>query len=71
LFTNSEGVDEFRLVPRLSAVRQGEAVSIDWEGVGQLQAAPAADGPWATISNAINPHVSGDGPAEFFRVKVQ
>jgi hypothetical protein len=71
LFTNSEGVDEFRLVPRLSASRSGDAVSIDWESVGQLQAAPAADGPWATISNAINPHVSGDGSTEFFRVKVQ
>jgi len=71
LFTNSEGVDEFRLVPELSASRHGDAVNIEWESVGQLQSAPAIHGPWATISSAVNPHVASNGPAEFFRVKVQ
>ena len=71
LFTNSEGVDEFRWVPELSASRHGDAVNIEWEGVGQLQSAPAIHGPSATISNAANPHVASNGLAEFFRVKVQ
>jgi len=70
LYPDSEGVDEFRLVPRLGAVRSAGGVNIEWEGVGQLQSAPAANGPWAAISNAVNPHPATNAPAEFFRVKV-
>jgi hypothetical protein len=71
LFTNSEGVDEFRLVPRLSATQSGNQVSIEWEGAGQLQSAPAVEGPWDSIPSAIDPHLSSHSPAQFFRVKVQ
>lgn len=68
----SKGVDEFRLVPRLSASRSGNGgVSIEWEGVGQLQAAPGAAGPWDPIPGAVNPHRSSNEPAQCFRVKVQ
>jgi hypothetical protein len=71
LFTNAEGVDEFRLVPRLSATRSVNQVAIDWLGVGTLESAPAIEGPWDTIPNAVNPHLSGNEPARLFRVKVQ
>jgi hypothetical protein len=71
LFTNSEGVDEFRLVPRLSATRSGDQVSIEWEGAGQLQSAPAVEGPWDEIPAAVNPHLPSHSPAQFFRVKVR
>ncbi len=64
-------MDEFRLVPRLSASRSSSPVSIECEGAGQLQLAPAVEGPWDPIPGAANPHLSSDQPAQFFRVKVQ
>jgi hypothetical protein len=71
IFTNAEGVDEFRLVPRLSASRSGGQVAIDWEGVGTLESAPAIEGPWDTIPNAVNPHLSINESSRLFRVKIQ
>jgi hypothetical protein len=71
LFTNSEGVDEFLLVPRLSAALNGDQVSVEWEGVGQLQSASTVDGQWKIIPNAMNPYFSSKEPLAFFRVKVQ
>ncbi len=71
LFTNSEGVDEVRLVPRLSVTRSGNQVAIDWLGVGQLESARTVEGLWDAIPNAVNPHLSSDEPARLFRVKVQ
>ncbi|MHC1762789.1 MAG: hypothetical protein AB9869_00575 [Verrucomicrobiia bacterium] len=57
--------------PKLSAIRRGDAVNIEWGGVGQLQSAPAPGGPWSAITNPANPYVPTLDTAEFFRVKVQ
>jgi hypothetical protein len=57
--------------PKLSAVRGGNAVSIEWGGLGQLQSALAVNGPWTAVTNAANPHVPAHATTEFFRVKVQ
>ena len=73
----SSGIEKLNFInaasdaPKLSAVRRGDAVSIEWGGAGQLQSASTLGGSWMTITNAANPHVSGDAATEFFRVKVQ
>jgi hypothetical protein len=71
----SSGVEKLYFInapsdaPKLSAVRSGNAVNIEWGGVGQLQSATLIPGSWTTITNAANPYVSGHAATEFFRVK--
>ncbi|MBI3867302.1 MAG: HYR domain-containing protein [Verrucomicrobia bacterium] len=44
-------------------------VSLTWDCSGALQSAPALEGPWANVADAVSPHTTAaEGTQQFFRV---
>ena len=73
----NQWVDDFALStvtvglpPRITSIQaQAGAVRIDWAGGGTLQSAPAVNGPWSVVPNAVSPYTSGATEAgKFYRV---
>jgi hypothetical protein len=53
----------------LQIARVANTVQVSWTGIGQLESAPFADGPWEDVGEATNPYVDGIIASRFYRLR--